>query len=178
MSAAAIPPKTSTPPSISTTRTIPLFSRLSQESTGAGAIRMNCSWRLTLTYQRDPARGRLPASHDSIQDGRIVRRRPPMEHDQRPLGPTSDTRNTEVWPPLPLECWEETYTTVHRWTQIVGKIRLALCADVNHWWHTTLYVTPRGLTTGPMPYGERTVQIEFDFVAHQLQVTTADDETR
>lgn len=84
----------------------------------------------------------------------------------------------EAWPALQLEAWEETYTTLHRWMQIVGKIRLALCADLNHWWHATLSVTPRGLTTGPMPYGERTFQIDFDFLAHQLHVTTADDESR
>ena len=94
-----------------------------------------------------------------------------MEKDQSHAVQSCDL---QAWPTLPLEAWEETYMTVHRWTQIVGKIRLALCADVNHWWHTTLYLTPRGLTTGPMPYGERTFQMDFDFVAHQLHVTTAD----
>jgi Family of unknown function (DUF5996) len=98
-----------------------------------------------------------------------------MEKDQTHAVRSFDV---EAWPTLPLEAWEETYMTVHRWTQIVGKIRLALCADVNHWWHTTLYLTPRGLTTGPMPYGERTFQMDFDFVAHQLHVTTADGESR
>jgi hypothetical protein len=85
--------------------------------------------------------------------------------------------DVQAWPPLPLEAWEATYTTLHRWTQIVGKIRLALCADLNHWWHTTLYVTPRGLTTGPMFYGERTFHMDFDFLAHRLDVTTADGQT-
>jgi Family of unknown function (DUF5996) len=84
----------------------------------------------------------------------------------------------QAWPALPLEAWEDTYTTLHRWTQIVGKVRLTLCADVNHWWHSTLYVTPRGLTTGAMPYGQRTFQMDFDFLGHQLHVTTADDESR
>ena len=98
-----------------------------------------------------------------------------MENDQSHAVRSSDV---QAWPPLPLEAWEETYTTVHRWTQILGKIRLALCPDINHWWHTTLYVTPRGLTTGPLPYGERMFQMDFDFLAHQLNVTTADDESR
>ncbi|HEU4682899.1 MAG TPA: DUF5996 family protein [Nitrospira sp.] len=82
--------------------------------------------------------------------------------------------DVDAWPPLPLEGWEETYLTLHRWTQIVGKIRLAVCPHVNHWWHTTLYLTARGLTTGPMPYGERTFQIDFDFVTHHLDVVTDD----
>lgn len=97
-----------------------------------------------------------------------------MEHDRIRAAPPSDV---QAWPPLPLEAWEETYMTLHRWTQIVGKIRLALCPEVNHWWHTTLYVTPRGLTTGPMPYGERTFQMDFDFMRHHLDVTTADHQT-
>jgi hypothetical protein len=98
-----------------------------------------------------------------------------MENDQNRAVRTTDV---EAWPALSLEAWEETYKTLHRWTQIVGKIRLALCANVNHWWHTTLYVTPRGLTTGPMPYGERAFQIDFDFLSHQLYVTTTEDESR
>src|SRR3990172_8158173 len=57
------------------------------------------------------------------------------------------------WPPLPLDAWQPTYQTLHRWTQIVGKVRLALAPPQNHWWHVTLYVTPRGLTTGSIPYG-------------------------
>jgi hypothetical protein len=94
-----------------------------------------------------------------------------MEQNRSRLTPPFDV---EAWPSLPLDAWEETYLTLHRWTQIVGKVRLALCPDVNHWWHTTLYVTPRGLTTGPMPYGQRTFQMDFDFLMHHLDVTTAD----
>ena len=97
-----------------------------------------------------------------------------MESDRSPAVQANDF---EAWPVLPLESWEETYATLHRWMQIIGKIRLALCADVNHWWHATLYVTPRGLTTGPMPYGQRMFQMEFDFLKHELRVTTADDES-
>jgi len=97
-----------------------------------------------------------------------------MDHDSSRADPPPDL---QVWPPLPLEAWEKTYTTLHRWTQIVGKIRLSLFPDINHWWHTTLYVTPRGLTTGPMPYGERTFQMDFDFLTHRLDVTTTDHRT-
>jgi hypothetical protein len=60
------------------------------------------------------------------------------------------------------------------WTQMVGKIRLALSPPVNHWWHVTLYVTSRGLTTSPIPYGSRTFTIEFDFLAHHLRITTSE----
>jgi hypothetical protein len=95
-----------------------------------------------------------------------------MERDR-----SSVANDLEAWPVLPLESWEETYATLHRWMQIVGKIRLRLCADVNHWWHGTLYVTPRGLTTGPIPYGQRMFQMDFDFLKHELRVTTADDES-
>lgn len=78
------------------------------------------------------------------------------------------------WPPLPLAEWQDTYATLHRWSQVVGKIRLAQAAPLNHWWHVTLYVTARGLTTSPMPHGERSFQIDFDFLDHQL-VIAADD---
>jgi hypothetical protein len=84
----------------------------------------------------------------------------------------------ERWPKLPYEPWKETATTLHMWTQIVGKIRLATTPWLNHSWHVTLYVTPRGLTTSPMPYGQRTFQIDFDFVEHQLRIATCDDEVR
>lgn len=79
----------------------------------------------------------------------------------------------EKWPNLPLAEWEETRTTLYRWTQIVGKIRLALAPHCNHWWQVPLYVTARGLTTSAMPYGKQTLQIDFDFIDHQLVVQTA-----
>jgi hypothetical protein len=87
-------------------------------------------------------------------------------------------RETEVWPALPLDGWKETYATLHRWTQIVGKVRLARMPWVNHSWHVTLYVTARGLTTGPMPCGDKSFQIDFDFIDHQLPVRTSDGEVR
>ena len=74
------------------------------------------------------------------------------------------------WPSLPFQEWKETYATLHMWTQIVGKIRLVQTPWINHSWHTTLYVTSRGLTTSPIPYGTRTFQIDFDFIDHRLLV--------
>ncbi len=78
------------------------------------------------------------------------------------------------WPNLPFEEWQDTCATLHMWTQIVGKIRLALEPMVNHWWQVPLYVTSTGLTTSPMPYQSRSFQIDFDFCRHVLVVTTAD----
>ena len=80
----------------------------------------------------------------------------------------------DSWPDLPLDAWKETYATLHMWTQIVGKIRLAQCPWVNHSWHATLYVTARGLTTSLIPHGTRSFQIDFDFVGHHLTVQASD----
>jgi hypothetical protein len=80
----------------------------------------------------------------------------------------------EIWPALPLDSWRDTYDTLHMWTQIVGKTRLALAPAQNHWWQAALYVTPRGLTTSAMPLGQRTFAVDFDFIDHQLQVRTSD----
>lgn len=85
---------------------------------------------------------------------------------------------TELWPALPLEEWKDTYATLHMWTQIVGKIRLAQTPWVNHSWHTTLYVTSRGMTTSPIPYGTRTFQIDLDFIDHRLIIQTSDGAVR
>jgi hypothetical protein len=83
----------------------------------------------------------------------------------------SSTRLTDLpdcWPPLPLESWEDTRATLHMWTQIVGKVRLALTPLVNHWWNVPLYVSARGLTTSSMSYQKVVFELEFDFVDHQL----------
>ncbi|MDP1569594.1 MAG: DUF5996 family protein [Vicinamibacterales bacterium] len=80
----------------------------------------------------------------------------------------------ETWPSLPLEAWKDTSTTLHLWTQIVGKVRVRQCDWVNHAWHSTLHVTSRGLTTSPIPYGGRTFEIVFDFLAQTLRVDTND----
>ena len=85
---------------------------------------------------------------------------------------------TDAWPSLPLEAWQDTYTTLHMWTQIIGKIRLVQTPWINHSWHVPLYLTARGLTTSPMPYGNRIVQIDFDFVGHQLIIATSDGQTQ
>ena len=79
-----------------------------------------------------------------------------------------------TWPELPLEAWSDTCATLHRWTQIVGKIRMVQTPWINHSWHVTLYVTARGLTTSPIPYGTRTFQIDFDFVDHRLVIETGE----
>jgi hypothetical protein len=79
-----------------------------------------------------------------------------------------------AWPPLPLADWIDTRNTLHRWTQIVGKIRLALTPLVNHWWNVPLYVTARGLTTSKIPYGDRWLDMELDFISHVLRVRTND----
>jgi hypothetical protein len=84
----------------------------------------------------------------------------------------------ETLPNLPLEKWQDTYATLHMWTQIVGKIRLALSPMMNHWWQTTLYVTPRGLTTSSMPFGNEIIQIDFDFIEHVLRIQSSSGETR
>jgi Family of unknown function (DUF5996) len=86
----------------------------------------------------------------------------------------SNTSNAEAWPSLPLEAWSDTCATLHMWTQIVGKIRLAQSPWINHSWHVTLYVTSRGLTTSPIPYGNRTFQIDFDFINHQVTIQSSD----
>jgi hypothetical protein len=85
---------------------------------------------------------------------------------------------SQRWPALPLAEWKDTYATLHMWTQVVGKIRLALSPDINHYWGTALYVTARGLTTSPIPYPKGVFEINFDFVAHALEITTSLGETR
>jgi hypothetical protein len=79
---------------------------------------------------------------------------------------------SQSWPDLPLQEWQATRDTVHLWTQIVGKTRLALAPRVNHWWGATLYVTVRGLTTSLMPCPVGGAEIEFDFTLHELTITT------
>jgi hypothetical protein len=92
--------------------------------------------------------------------------------------PVRGTLSDTIWPSLPLAAWQDTYATLHMWTQIIGKIRMALAPKINHWWHSTLYVTPRGLTTSSIPYKTSTLEISFDFFEHQLQIETSDGITR
>ncbi|MEO7043615.1 MAG: DUF5996 family protein [Gemmatimonadaceae bacterium] len=84
----------------------------------------------------------------------------------------------EVWPALPIASWEPTFATLHMLTQIVGKTRLALAPMENHWWQVTLYVTPRGLTTSSMPYGDRVAAVDFDFIDHSVVIRTSTGASR
>jgi hypothetical protein len=86
---------------------------------------------------------------------------------------TDESKRDEAWPPLPLAEWQDTYDTVHLWLQVVGKVRLALTPLLNHWWNTTLYVTPRGLTTSAIPYGGGAFEIRFDFLSHEMIIETS-----
>jgi hypothetical protein len=86
----------------------------------------------------------------------------------------SNADHPNCWPALPLESWRDTYATLHMWTQIVGKIRLRLTPLINHWWNVPLYVTARGMTTSCIPYGERSFELRFDFIRHQLVLETSD----
>src|SRR3974390_2582641 len=73
-------------------------------------------------------------------------------------------------PALPLAEWQATYDTLHMWTQIVGKLRLKQCPNINHWWGAALYVTANGLTTSPIPYNNTFFEMRFDFVSHRLLI--------
>jgi hypothetical protein len=84
----------------------------------------------------------------------------------------------ECWPSLPLASWKDTCATLHMWTQIVGKVRLALTPLVNHFWNVPLYVSARGLTTSRIPYGERAFELWFDFIQHRLVLETSDGEVK
>ena len=81
----------------------------------------------------------------------------------------------DCWPALPLSSWKDTYATLHMWTQMVGKVRLALTPLLNHWWNVPLYVSARGLSTSAMPYGDRAFELYFDFIEHRLVLETSDN---
>src|SRR5260370_9261913 len=89
------------------------------------------------------------------------------------------SRTSQVpWPELPTAAWRDTYETLHLWTQIIGKIRLARSPWLNHSWHVVLYVTARGLTTSPIPDGIGSFQIDLDFIDHHLRISTSNGATR
>ncbi|WP_329454815.1 DUF5996 family protein [Streptomyces sp. NBC_01497] len=90
------------------------------------------------------------------------------------MGTTGDIRTATAWPRLRVAEWAETRETLHMWTQIVGKVRLAHAPLLNHWWQVVLYVTPRGLTTSAIPHGTGALDIEFDFVDQELRLRTSD----
>lgn len=97
---------------------------------------------------------------------------------QPALGPLSADDRELFWPALPFAEWQATAETLQLWTQIVGKIRLTLSPWINHSWHVTLYLTPRGLTTSSIPSGLHTFEIRFDFIAHELRILKSDGESR
>src|SRR5436309_10703348 len=82
------------------------------------------------------------------------------------------------WPPLPYADWQDSCATLHTWTQIAGKVRLALTPPVNHWWHVPLYVSAHGLSTSPIPYGSRAFEVEFDFLSHNVTIRVSDGQTK
>jgi hypothetical protein len=82
------------------------------------------------------------------------------------------------WPPLSFTEWQRTAETLHMWTQIIGKIRLALTPWINHSWHVTLYLTARGLTTSPIPHGFHVFEVRFDFFSHELRILKSDGALR
>lgn len=86
--------------------------------------------------------------------------------------------NNEVWPALPYKAWQDTYATLHMWSQIVGKIALAQAPPINHSWAVSLHLTARGLTTRNLPHGNRSFSMEFDFIEHQLVIRTTYGEVR
>ncbi|UJR87151.1 DUF5996 family protein [Sandaracinus amylolyticus] len=91
---------------------------------------------------------------------------------------TVDRWREHAWPAIPLASWQPTYETLHRFTQVVGKIRLGLAPPRNHWWHVPLYASARGLTTSLVPYRGGGLQLDFDFVDHRLRIATTLGETR
>ena len=84
----------------------------------------------------------------------------------------------ESWPALPLEAWQDTRDTLHMWTQIVGKVRLALSPLINHWWEVPLYISARGLTTSAIPYNRGVFEVEFDFLEHNLVIQTSEGSSK
>jgi hypothetical protein len=88
---------------------------------------------------------------------------------------TTTATNKNLWPALPLAEWKDTYDTLHRWSQIVGKIKLAFSPPANHWWNSSLHITPHGLTTSAMYYNGQLLQIDFDFISRLLLIVTSNN---
>ena len=84
----------------------------------------------------------------------------------------------EIWPALPYEAWKDSLGTLHMWTQIVGKVKLALVPFLNEWWQVAFTVTARGLTTSTIPFGRRVFQVDFDFIDHRLDIHVGDGTSR
>ncbi len=86
----------------------------------------------------------------------------------------TDAQISLAWPELPLADWQDTRDTVHLWTQIVGKVRMAASVHLNHWWEVPLYVNASGLTTSLIPYAPRAFEVTFDFIEHRLHIRVTD----
>jgi hypothetical protein len=91
---------------------------------------------------------------------------------------TSAQAVRENWPELPLAHWQDTFATLHMWTQIVGKVRLGLCPHINHWWEVPLYVNSVGLTTSAIPWSRGVFEVQFDFLRHVLSIQTSEGHSR
>ena len=94
------------------------------------------------------------------------------------MNPLPQPMRAETWPELPLASWQDTYATLHMWTQIVGKVRLALCPHVNHWWQVPFYVNSLGLTTSAIPWRGGVFEVQFDFLHHALSIRTSQGDSR
>lgn len=94
------------------------------------------------------------------------------------MSPEAKRTGETAWPALLLKEWEATRATLHMWTQMAGKVKLALCPNVNHWWNVTLHVNSRGLTTQAIPYGDRVFEMQFDFQKHVLEIQCSEGEGR
>lgn len=99
-------------------------------------------------------------------------------HDATESAKTAMSDLPDCWPPLPYDSWKDTYATLHMWTQIVGKVRLALTPRLNHWWNVPLYVSARGLTTSAIHYAEHTFELRFDFLNHELVLQLSDGQVK
>lgn len=95
-----------------------------------------------------------------------------------PIDTRGTSQSVEAWPPLPFAAWKETQAMLHRWMQIVGKVKLETVPFLNEWWNTALSVTATGITTGLMPYREEAFSVDFDFINHNLYVHVTDGRTK
>src|SRR3954468_15138989 len=127
--------------------------------------------RLLAQPPRVPARPRGRTPHPALRragGGLVV-----VRHRRAGLRPAPVVSAPAAWPELDYASWRDTKQTLHRFAQIVGKLRMSLVPPQNHWWHVTLRLSVHGLTTGPMPHGGETVEVELDFVEHRVQVRTS-----
>jgi hypothetical protein len=97
-----------------------------------------------------------------------------MDENMSPEAIRGRVSDSEALPALPFDSWKDTLGALHMWAQIVGKVRLKLCPLVNHWWNVPFYVTARGMTTSPMPYQQRAIEVHFDFIDHRLSIESSD----